>query len=412
MTGVTILFIVLLVSKSGFELWLELKNRQYVKEFSGQVPDAYSEFIDHQTYKRSIGYTLAKNLFGIWKIIFDTIFLALIILSGFLPWLFAILDSILGGSSWANALILFLVGTVIAIPSIPWDWWSQFRLEERFGFNKSSQKLWIADRIKVFVLALAIGYPVICFLLWIVTISGWWLFASAAVFGLQVVLMILYPMFIMPLFNKLEPLPVGDLRDRLMNLSDRTGFKTKSIQVMDGSKRSGHSNAFFTGFGRFRRIVLFDTLIEQISDTEVESVLAHEIGHYKLGHIPRILLLSALSVLLAFFILSWLLKSSWFYEGFGFSLTGGISPAFILFSLLSGLVSFWFVPFMNCWSRTQEFEADAFASGAVGGYGDLVSSLRKLTEKNLSNLTPHPLYSRFHYSHPTLLERESALRAK
>ena len=411
MSGVVIVFVCLLLAKTGFEFWLNLKNRRHVKETSGRVPDAYAEFIDSQTYEKSIAYTLAKNSFGIWSALFDAGLLALIILSGFLPWLFDLLGSIFGRSHWSDALILFLVGTILSIPSLPWDWWSQFRLEEKFGFNKSTQKLWITDRIKTLLLALAIGYPILCFLLWVVTVPHWWIFASAAVFALQVVFMILFPMYIMPLFNKLEPLPEGELRDRLIGLADRTGFKAKTIQVMDGSKRSGHSNAFFTGIGRFRRIVLFDTLIEQITESELESILAHEIGHYKLGHIPRILLLSALATVLGFLVLSWLLQSDWFYEGFGFTLAGGAAPAFILFSLLSALVSFWFTPLMNLWSRKHEFEADTFASDAVGGPADLISSLRKLTEKNLSNLTPHPLYSRFYYSHPTLLEREATLRS-
>ncbi len=411
MPEVAIVFVCLLIAKTGFELWLDLLNRGHVRKESGRIPDAYSEFIDSETYENSIAYTLAKSSFGIWSSLYDAALLALIILSGFLPWLFGLLGSGFGRTLWADALILFLVGTILSLPSLPWEWWGQFRLEEKFGFNKSTKKLWVSDKIKTLCIALFIGYPVLCFLLWVVALPYWWIYASAAVFVFQIVLMILYPMCIMPLFNKLEPLPEGELRDRLMGLGDRTGFKAKTIQVMDGSKRSGHSNAFFTGFGRFRRIVLFDTLVEQMSEGELESVLAHEIGHYKLGHIPRTLLLSALAMVLCFLILSWLLNSAWFYEGFGFSFDSGLAPAFLLFTLLSGLVSFWLTPLLNRWSRKHEFEADAFASGAMGGPDDLVRSLRKLTEKNLSNLTPHPFYSRFYYSHPTLLEREAALRA-
>ena len=223
-------------------------------------------------------------------------------------------------------------------------------------------------------------------------------------------------MIIMPLFNKLSALEEGSLKDRLIDLSDRAGFKAKTIQVMDGSKRSGHSNAFFTGFGKFRRIVLYDTLIDQLSEEELEAVLAHEIGHYKKGHIPKMIAISALMMLLAFWIIDLLISSSLFYESFGFSPIifgeiGNLGVALLLFSLLGGLVTFWTSPVFNSMSRKHEYEADAFARDAVGDWKPLSQALRKLSEKNLSNLNPHPLYSGFHYSHPTLLERERAMRS-
>ncbi len=227
--------------------------------------------------------------------------------------------------------------------------------------------------------------------------------------------MVLYPMLIMPLFNKLSPLEEGPLRDRLMALSDRAGFKAQTIQVIDGSKRSGHSNAYFTGFGKFRRIVLYDTLIEQLSEEELEAVLAHEIGHYKKGHIPKMIALSALMMLAAFWIIDVLLHSSAFFEGFGFSplevgSIGNLGIAMLLFSFLGGLVTFWISPLFHGMSRKHEYEADAFARDAVGDWKPLSGALRRLSEKNLSNLNPHPLYSGFHYSHPTLLERERAMK--
>jgi STE24 endopeptidase len=221
-------------------------------------------------------------------------------------------------------------------------------------------------------------------------------------------MLILYPKLILPLFNKLTPLPEGELRHRLMALGDRTGFRAQTIEVIDGSKRSGHSNAYFTGFGRFRRIVLFDTLIAQLTPEELEAVLAHEIGHYRRGHIPKMIALSALMMFGGFAVVAWLARSAWFNEAFRFP-AGEIAPSFLLFALLSGVVTFWFAPLGNLLSRKYEYEADAFARDAVGGAGPMIGALRKLAQKNLTNLTPHRWFSGFHYSHPTLVEREAAL---
>jgi STE24 endopeptidase len=236
----------------------------------------------------------------------------------------------------------------------------------------------------------------------------WWLWAWAALVAFQFLLAVLAPVVILPLFNKFTPLPEGSLRERLLKLAERTRFRARNIQVMDGSKRSRHSNAFFTGFGRFRKIVLFDTLIQQLAEPELEAVLAHEIGHFKKKHIPRMLAASALGSLAGFYLLAWLAKQAWFYRSFGFD-AGNIVPGLLLFGLLSDLVTFWFSPLVHWWSRRYEYQADAFAAQVMQEPRPLIGALRKLNEKNLSNLTPHPLYSGFYYSHPTLLEREQAL---
>jgi len=229
-------------------------------------------------------------------------------------------------------------------------------------------------------------------------------------FAFQLVMLVLAPVIIMPLFNKFTPLPEGPLRDRLLALGRRTGFHAQSIQVMDGSKRSRHSNAFFTGFGRFRKIVLFDTLIQQLTPAELEAVLAHEIGHYKKRHIPKMLAWSAATTLVAFWAIARLAQQAWFYRSFGFE-PGSIAPALLLFGLLAGVVTFWFSPLAHWWSRRYEYQADAYAARTMNEPRSLIGALRKLNEKNLSNLTPHPFYSGFYYSHPTLLEREQALLA-
>lgn len=266
------------------------------------------------------------------------------------------------------------------------------------------------DRLKGLLLGIVLGYPLLALMLKLVEWMGpwWWLWAWGAMLGFQLLMMVLAPVLILPLFNKFTPLPVGSLRERLLKLAERTHFRARSIQVMDGSKRSRHSNAFFTGFGGFRKIVLFDTLIQQLAELELEAVLAHEIGHFKKKHIPKTLLVSALGSLAGFWLVSLLATQEWFYRSFGFE-PGSIVPALLLFGLVSGVITFWFSPVAHWWSRRNEYQADAFAAAVMSEPRSLIGALRKLNEKNLSNLTPHPLYSGFYYSHPTLLEREQAL---
>ncbi len=409
MQPILIVFIILLGLKTVFEIWLEWLNRRHVEKASGSIPEPFRDFTDLETYQKSVEYTLTKSRFGLVETFFDAALIAIVVLGGILPWMYGSLIDVFGNNLWSQGLALLAISIIFSLFSLPFEWWQQFRLEDRFGFNKSTLKLWITDKIKGMILGLIIGFPLLCLLLWLVGLPVWWLWAFAVIFAFQLLMIVIYPMFIMPLFNKFEPLPEGGLRERLMTLAEKTGFKAKAILVMDGSKRSAHSNAFFTGFGSFRRIVLFDTLMEQLKDEELEAVLAHEIGHYKLGHISRMLAVSGLSMLLGFRILAWLAESDWFYQGFGFSVEQGLAPALLLFGIMSGLVTFWLHPIINFWSRKHEYEADAFAREAVQSGEPMVQSLRKLHEKNLSNLTPHPAYSAFYYSHPTLLERETAI---
>lgn len=416
MNTLLITFVLLLVLKVAASVVLDLLNLRHAQSQSGEVPESFRDFMDQASYKKSIEYTAAKTRFGIVNDLYDAVILLVVILSGFLPWLYAVLSGMLGYGVWAQALVLFLVGLILGIPGLPFDWWGTFKLEERFGFNKSTLKLWCVDKVKGTVIGLAIGLPLLALLIFLVGAAGslWWVWGFSVFFLFQLVMVVAYPMFIMPLFNKLEPMEEGALKDRLFALADRSGFKAQTILVMDGSKRSGHSNAFFAGFGNFRRIVLFDTLIEQMDEEELEAVLAHEIGHYKLGHIPKMIALSAVTSLAMFAMLGWLSGGLWFVEAFKFvdlQLDQVIVPVFLLFMLLSGLVSFWMTPLTSRLSRKHEYEADAFARDAMSSPEPLVRALRKLHKENLSNLTPHPLYSSFHYSHPTLIERESALTA-
>lgn len=402
--------LILIALRAAFTEWLDALNRSHVAANRGTIPEAFRDWMDAETYEKSADYTLAKSRFGSCEHIFDVIILCIVLTSGLLPFLFNTFTDWLGTGIWAQAMTLILVGMVLGLPSIPWEWAAQFRLEERFGFNKSTQKLWITDKIKGAVLGLLLGAPLIAAVLFFFDAlpQTWWLWAAGCLFLFQLLMLVLYPMLIVPWFNKLSPLPEGDLRERLMALGERAGFLCQTIQVIDGSKRSGHSNAYFTGFGKFRRIVIYDTLIEQLNVEELEAVLAHEIGHYKCGHIPKMIAVAAVSLFGGFYVLHTLIGQAWFFKTFGFE-SGSMAVALLLFSLLSGLVTFWFSPLMHRLSRKHEFEADAFAKRAVGSAAPLKAALRKLHAKNLSNLTPHPWYSAFYYSHPTLVEREKAL---
>lgn len=401
----------LMVLRLAGELVLSALNRAEVRRHAEAPPAAAAAIMDLATYRKSVAYTLEKSRFGTVAGIFDTLVTALVLFGGVLPLLFAhVADWGAPNAVWSHVMFVLLAMMLLSVPSLPFEWWEQFRLEEKFGFNKSSVGLWVMDKVKGTVLTLVIGFPLLWALLSLVKWTGesWWLWGFALLFGFQLLMLVLYPKLILPLFNKLTPLPEGELRTRLLALGDRTGFHAKTIEVIDGSKRSGHSNAYFTGFGRFRRIVLFDTLIAQLTPEELEAVLAHEIGHYRRGHIPKMIALSAVMMAGGFGVIAWLARSPWFNLSFGFP-ADELAPSFLLFGLLSGLVTFWFSPLMNGLSRKHEYEADAFAREAVGGPAAMVGALRKLAQKNLTNLTPHPWFSAFHYSHPTLVEREAAL---
>ena len=303
----------LILARLAAELWLAAVNRRHVLAHAGEIPPAFREIIDEPTYKKSVSYTLARGRFGDIEEIWSTAILLIILFSGILPWAFQLFSHGLGPSAWAMAAFLFTAGFAMTLPGLPFDWFSQFRLEEKFGFNTTTPKIWWLDRLKGGLLAAALGYPLLVLILKIVEWTGawWWLWAWAALLAFQFLMLVLAPVLILPLFNKFTPLPEGSLRERLLGLAQRTRFHARNIQLMDGSKRSRHSNAFFTGFGRFRKIVLFDTLVQQLSEPELEAVLAHEIGHYRKRHIPKMLAWSAASSLAGFYLISILARQDW-----------------------------------------------------------------------------------------------------
>lgn len=419
MTAPILAAVILITLKGCFEFFLERLNSRHVERNRHRIPSIFRGVFDRKTFDRANDYTLAKSALDRKESVFDAVVLAAILVLGVIPLLYDSLSAWLGFGLWGQSLVFVTVMVVLSLPGWPFEWYSQFRLEESFGFNKSTQRLWWTDKLKGLLLGYAIGTPLAALVLWIAVSypEGWWILGFAVVFAFQLLMLVLYPILVVPLFNKLRPLEEGPLKERLMSLADRTGFRAKTIQVIDGSKRSSHSNAYFTGFGRFRRIVLFDTLLEQLRPDQIEAVLAHEIGHYRKGHIPRMIAVSAAGLFVGFWILHWLAAQDWFLAGFGFTESPAIHgplaryvPAFLLFLVLGGLVTFWISPLFRWLSRRHEYEADRFARDAMGTAKPLILALRTLYRENLGNLIPHPNYSRFHYSHPTLREREKALR--
>lgn len=408
------IFITLVFSKLFTELFLDVCNKRHILKNSHAVPDYYKTLIDKETYVKSVQYSLAKNQFAFRKSIFDAVLIIALIFSGILPFIYNSLTAFLGTSNWAQAFILIATLVIAFLPVLPWDAWYQFKIEQAFDFNKTTPQLWITDKLKTLLLTFILGTPLLAFIFFLIKLfpKHWWLYGALSVIIFQLLLMIIYPRVILPLFNRLTPLAEGSLKQKLLATADKANFHASTIHVIDGSKRSTHSNAFFTGFGKFRRIVLFDTLMQQLEPEEIEAVLVHEIGHYKKGHIPKRLLLSSLTLFIFFGALAWLTEQHWIFEKMGFISSDAIAPAIILFFIFMDLFSFWFSPLSNYWSRKHEYEADHFAKQLLHSPDAMISSIRKLHTKNLSNLTPHPLFSCFYYSHPILQDREEALKQK
>ena len=428
MNHLQIAFLILLLARTAADFWLERKNRAYAlakaDEFEANGFATAPKLGDglYANYRKTVNYTVEKTDFGMVETAWDALWSAALVLFLYAP-LCAFAGTLLGADAvavgswaqvWREGVALAGISVALSLTSIPFDLYSTFRIEEKYGFNKSTAKLWIADQVKSVALGFIIGVP----LVWALSAfyhalpRTWWIFAACAVFAFQLALIVVFPKWILPLFNKLSPLPEGALRERLEALAKRAGFVAEKIEVIDGSKRSGHSNAFFTGFGKWRRIIIYDTLIAQLSPAEIEAVLAHEIGHSRRGHVAKGLVFAAVACLVVFGLVGWALGRPEFFEAFGFEFREGFMfvPALLLLGKIFPLFGFWLSPLTNRLSRRHEYEADAFAKEITGTPEPLISALEKLHTENLANLTPHPLYSAFHYSHPTLFERAAALR--
>jgi STE24 endopeptidase len=393
-----------------FDMALALLNMRFVKQHAQEMPEFFKGHIDEDTYSKSVDYTLTKGRFGIISSFYSAALLLVIILFGYFGKLDAVLQGFALGAYTEGVAYVLVLSFILSLFQVPFELYSTFIIEERFGFNKSTLKLWFSDKVKGMLVGLIILVPMLYGLFWFMDSAGalWWLYAFLFITGLQLLVMYIYPVLIAPLFNKFEPLEEGALKQAIFDLADKVGFKTSGVFLMDGSRRSGHGNAYFTGFGKNKRIVLFDTLVDTLSTEQTVAVLAHEMGHQKKQHIKKSLLLSLVIMFVAFWILSLLINYLPFFEAFGFERIS-YHGALIIFAFAFEPVTYFLTPLFSMLSRRFEYQADSFAVKAVQSAGDLSGALLNLSKKNLSNFTPHPLYSFFHYSHPTLHERIVAM---
>ena len=405
----TVLFAVAVVAMVGTKLWLASRQIRFVAAHRGQVPGQFAGTIALTAHQRAADYTVERTRLTMIEIVVGAaVLIGLTLLGGVQALDLAISDWLGRGYVGQIALIAAVIA-ITGVIDLPFDYYRQFVIEERFGFNRMGKGIFFADRIKGLLLGAAFGLPLLFVVLWLMNQAGslWWLWTWVVWVVFQLLVLVLYPSFIAPLFNKFEPLKDEALKSRIEALMQRCGFAAKGLFVMDGSRRSAHGNAYFTGFGAAKRIVFFDTLLARLSGSEIEAVLAHELGHFKRRHvIKRMVVIFALSlVMLA--LLGWLMQCVWFYEGLGVrpSLLGGNSGlALVLFFLALPVFLFFVTPLGSLSSRKHEFEADAFAATQTDAQ-DLVNALVKLYEDNASTLTPDPLYTAFYYSHPPASQR-------
>lgn len=408
----TLLFSALLVLGLLTKFYLATRQIRHVAKHRNQVPAAFASTITLAAHQKAADYTMAKARLGMLEMAFaSALLLGWTLLGGIDLLNQAIVNSGLTayGSLVPQLVLLAAFGLISGLLDLPFTLYKTFRLEERFGFNKMTFKLWLADLVKSTVVGIVVGLPIVALMLWLMGSAGslWWLWTWGVWMGFNLLVLVLFPTVIAPLFNKFKPLDDEALKARVTALMQRCGFAAKGLFVMDGSRRSAHANAYFTGFGAAKRVVFYDTLLQQLNPAEVDAVLAHELGHFKHKHIiKRIVMMFAMS-LVGFALLGWLSSQVWFYTGLGVRpnlLDANNALALLLFLLVVPLFSFFVSPLMAQLSRKHEFEADAYAVAQTDGR-DLQSALLKLYKDNASTLTPDPVFVKFYYSHPPASER-------
>lgn len=412
----SLLFVAFLLLMVALKYWLAARQIRHVAAHADSVPAQFAERVSLEAHRKAAAYTIAKQRFGLIETAVGTALLVALTLLGGLQTIADALAALLGrGFLWQVGVVAAVVA-LVSLVDIPFSGYRQFRIEQAFGFNRMTLRVFFADLAKSALLAALLGLPVLAVVLWLMERAGdlWWLYAWGVWIAFNALVLVLYPTVIAPLFNRFEPLADAALADRIARLLARTGFSSKGVFVMDGSRRSSHGNAYFTGLGRNKRIVFFDTLVERLQPQEIEAVLAHELGHFKLKHIRKRLALSALASLGFLALLGWLADQTWFYQGLG------VQPALdarndglalVLFILVAPVFTFVLAPLVSALSRAHEFEADAFAARNSSAH-DLVSALVKLYQDNAATLTPDPLHSAFYDSHPPAAIRIERLLAQ
>ncbi|MBU1236121.1 MAG: M48 family metallopeptidase [Gammaproteobacteria bacterium] len=404
-------FLIVLGLAAALRLWLAGRQYRHVAAHREVVPFEFAASVPLAEHRKAADYTQAKIRFAMTSYFAEVLLLLALTLGGLLNWLDGAWFGVFGERGYAHGLALFAsVGVISFVVDLPFSLYRSFVLEARFGFNKMTWRTAMADFFKQAVLAVVIGAPLLLAVLWLMSAMGerWWLYVWLFWLGFNLLVMLLYPTLIAPLFNKFSPLPDGELKERIGMLLARCGFKTSGLFVMDGSKRSAHGNAYFTGLGKAKRIVFFDTLIDKLQPAEVEAVLAHELGHFKRRHIwKRIAVMAAISLALLW-VLGQLIGQSWFYQGLGVA-TPSTAMALLLFSQVLPVFLFPLTPLGSLLSRRHEYEADAYAANHANA-DDLVTALVSLYRDNAATLTPDPIHSLFYDSHPPASLRIAHLR--
>lgn len=406
------IFIAALVAGLVVELWLIRRQRVHVMAHRTEVPAAFRAQIPLETHHKAADYTAAKLNLGQIELAAGALWLGLWTLGGGLNMLDQFWRSLAWGPLATGVAFILSTGAIMALLDLPFSLYRTFVIEQRFGFNRTTPRLFVADMFKQALLLLALGAPLSALVLWLMQTSGelWWIYVWVAWAGFGLFMMWAYPAFIAPLFNKFSPLSDEALRQRIQSLLQKCGFTSSGIFVMDGSRRSGHGNAYFTGLGTNRRIVFFDTLMSQLQPAEIEAVLAHELGHFKRRHVQKRLLQGLVFSLLGLALLGWLINQHWFYTGLGVQ-QPSLYTALVLFLLVAPVFSLFLQPVFTWLSRKDEFEADDFAAEQSDARA-LAEALVKLYKENANTLTPDPVYSAFHDSHPPASARVSHLLSK
>jgi STE24 endopeptidase len=412
MNGFTAVFLIALVAAYTIEFWLLRRQLAHVAVHRDQVPEAFRDRISLEAHRKAANYTLAKGKVAAWSHAVGAAVLLLFTLGGGIERLASLWAGTTLSPVWNGTGLILSTLVLMHVLEMPVGLYQTFSVEQRFGFNRTTVRQYLKDLGLQLLLSLALGVPLLALLLWVMGALGprWWIWAWGILMGFSILMSWVFPSLIAPLFNKFTPLDDQTLRQRIEGLLSRCGFHSKGIFVMDGSRRSGHGNAYFTGLGSNKRIVFFDTLLETLDHDEVEAVLAHELGHFKHKHVLKMLTASALISLIGFMILGWLSNQTWFYTGLGVSVPSH-AAALLLFLLISPLFTVFLQPVIAYFQRRHEFQADDYAAGQTRP-SYLINALVKLYRDNASTLTPDPLYSAFHYSHPPAAIRIAHLSAK
>jgi STE24 endopeptidase len=410
----SLVFATAILLSAGLRLWLASRQIRHVAAHRGRVPEAFASRIGIAAHQRAADYTIARTRLGLLEFVIGTATLLAFTLLGGLQALHEGLVAALPDSHWMRPIALvLLVSAIGGLLELPVDAWRQFRLEARFGFNRMTPRLWLADQLKGLIVGAVLGVPLLAAILALMRSAGsaWWLWAWFVWIGFNLAVLVLYPTVIAPFFNRFEPLPEGPVRERVEALLARCGFRSGGLFVMDGSRRSAHGNAYFTGLGRAKRIVFYDTLLARLDGQEIEAVLAHELGHFHRRHIAKRIAVSFALSGVGLALLAWLADQAWFFQGLGVSPAADAEAlALVLFFLAAPVFLFVLKPVASLASRRHEFEADRFAAEHSSAAA-LAAALVKLYEDNAATLTPDPLHSAFYDSHPPAAIRVGRLAA-